>query len=53
VGKAERLMEYMTNQDMGRFKRFISNMKDAIAYFGISALWRGRIADRVGRRCAR
>ena len=34
-------MEYVTNPDMGPFKRFVSNMKDAIAYFGISALLRG------------
>jgi len=40
---AERIMltmEYVTNPKMGTFQRFISNMKDAIAYFGISALWR-------------
>ena len=36
-------MEYVTNPEMGPFKRFISNMKDAIAYFGFSAvLWGGR-----------
>jgi hypothetical protein len=42
---AERIMltmEYVTHLEMGRFKRFISNMKDAIAYFGVSALWRRR-----------
>lgn len=41
---AERIvltMEYVTNPKMGTFKRFVSNMKDAIAYFGISALLRG------------
>jgi len=33
-------MEYVTNPEMGSFKRFVSNMKDAIAYFGFSALLR-------------
>jgi hypothetical protein len=33
-------MEYVTNPEMGAFKRFVSNMKDAIAYFGISALFK-------------
>jgi hypothetical protein len=49
---AERIiltMEYVTNRQMGAFKRFISNMKDAIAYFGVSALWRSR----PNARCAR
>ena len=31
-------MEYVTNQDMGRFKRLYSNLKDAFAYFGLKAL---------------
>lgn len=31
-------MEYVTNSEMGKFNRFRSNMKDAIAYFGFSAL---------------
>lgn len=35
-------MEYVTNPEMGPFKRFVSNMKDAIAYFGIRALIRRR-----------
>ncbi|HXH11700.1 MAG TPA: 2OG-Fe(II) oxygenase [Alphaproteobacteria bacterium] len=42
---AERIvltMEYVTNPEMGPFQRFISNMKDAIAYFGFSAVLRGR-----------
>ncbi|MGH7274353.1 MAG: HalD/BesD family halogenase [Nitrospiria bacterium] len=34
-------MEYVTNPEMGPLKRFISNTKDAIAYFGFSALLRG------------
>jgi hypothetical protein len=49
---AERIMltmEYVTNPKMGVFKRFISNTKDAIAYFGVSALWRRRPNARSGR----
>jgi hypothetical protein len=40
-GGAERIvltMEYVTNPEMGAFNRFVSNMKDAIAYFGFSAV---------------
>jgi hypothetical protein len=33
-------MEYVTDPEMGVFKRFVSNMKDAIAYFGPAALVR-------------
>lgn len=33
-------MEYVTDTEMGVFKRFVSNMKDAIAYFGVRALIR-------------
>ena len=33
-------MEYVTNPEMRPFKRFVSNMKDAIAYFGPAALAR-------------
>ncbi len=39
-------MEYMTNTEMGIFKRFASNMKDAIAYFGPAALFRRRAPRR-------
>jgi hypothetical protein len=47
---AERIvltMEYVTIPEMGALKHFISDMKDAIAYFGFSAvlhggLWRRR-----------
>lgn len=35
-------MEYVTSQDMGRLWRLFSNLKDAFAYFGVGALWRGR-----------
>ena len=44
---AERIvltMEYVTNPTMGPFHRFISNMKDAIAYFGFSAVLRGALS---------
>jgi hypothetical protein len=33
-------MEYVTDPSMSRFKRFISDMKDAIAYFGFRAVFR-------------
>ncbi|MBI3030928.1 MAG: 2OG-Fe(II) oxygenase [Candidatus Rokubacteria bacterium] len=33
-------MEYVTNPEMGLLNRFVSNMKDAIAYFGVRALMR-------------
>ena len=33
-------MEYVTNQDMGRFRRLYSNLKDAFAYFGVKALFK-------------
>jgi 2OG-Fe(II) oxygenase superfamily len=52
---AERIMltmEYVTNPKMGTFKRFVSNMKDAIAYFGVSALWHARLSARRPRATA-
>ncbi len=39
-------MEYVTNTEMRIFKRFASNMKDAIAYFGPAALFRRRATSR-------
>lgn len=39
-------LEYVTNPVMGPFKRFVSNMKDAIAYFGISALFKSNRSRR-------
>jgi len=33
-------MQYVTNPEMGRFKRWYSNLKDAVGYFGLSALFR-------------
>lgn len=35
-------MEYVTNQEMGPFKRLFSNLKDAFAYFGVKSLWQSR-----------
>ena len=49
---AERIvltMEYVTNPEMGSFHRFVSNMKDAIAYFGFSAVLRGALSHRRGK----
>jgi hypothetical protein len=34
-------MEYVTSPEMSSFHRFVSNMKDAIAYFGFSTVLRG------------
>jgi hypothetical protein len=42
-------MEYVTNPEMGPFHRFVSNMKDAIAYFGLSAVLRGALSRRRRR----
>ncbi|WP_454061954.1 HalD/BesD family halogenase [Candidatus Nitrospira salsa] len=33
-------LQYVTNPEMGRFNRWFSNMKDAVGYFGLSALFR-------------
>jgi hypothetical protein len=46
---AERIvltMEYVTTPGMSTFHRFISNMKDAIAYFGFSTVLRGALSRR-------
>jgi hypothetical protein len=48
-GGAERIvltMEYVTNPEMGAFSRFVSNMKDAIAYFGFSGVLGGALSHR-------
>jgi hypothetical protein len=42
-------MEYVSNPEMSPFYRFVSHMKDAIAYFGFSALLRGGLSRRRGR----
>ncbi len=39
-------MEYVTNPERGIFQRFVSNMKDAIAYFGPAALRRRKATRR-------
>ena len=31
-------LQYVTNQEMGPFKRMFSNLKEAVAYFGLPAL---------------
>lgn len=36
-------LEYVTDPSMGGWKRFVSDMKDAIAYFGLRAVFRGRV----------
>jgi hypothetical protein len=49
--RAERVvltMEYVTNAEMHPIKRFVSNMKDAIAYFGLSTVLRGGPSHRRG-----
>lgn len=33
-------LEYVTTQEMGRFKRIYSNLKDAFAYFGLKEVFR-------------
>ncbi|MEH1831477.1 MAG: hypothetical protein V7L29_05205 [Nostoc sp.] len=33
-------LEYVTDTRMGMLKRFVSNMKDAIAYFGFRQVFR-------------
>jgi hypothetical protein len=48
-GGAERIvltMECVTNPEMGALNRFVSNMKDAIAYFGFSAVLGGALSRR-------
>ena len=36
-------MEYVTNPDMGTFKRLYSNLKDSVAYFGLRAVFKQTI----------
>jgi ectoine hydroxylase-related dioxygenase (phytanoyl-CoA dioxygenase family) len=38
-------MEYVTNPEMGRFKRLYSNLKDSFAYFGIRGVFQGTLAS--------
>lgn len=42
--------EYVTNPNMQPWRRFVSNMKDAIAYFGFRQVFRNAL--RAGRRAA-
>jgi hypothetical protein len=35
-------MEYVTNPEMGPFKRLYSNLKDSFAYFGLKAVFGGK-----------
>jgi hypothetical protein len=36
-------MEYVTNPDMGTFKRLYSNLKDSFAYFGLRTVFKQAI----------
>ena len=40
-------LQYVTNQEMGPFKRMFSNLKDAFAYFGPAALLRWQPARKA------
>lgn len=46
LGEGERrialTLEYVTSTAMNPFRRFVSNMKDAIAYFGFKQVFKGR-----------
>jgi hypothetical protein len=35
-------MQYVTTGDMNPFMRFVSNMKDSIAYFGLREVFLGK-----------
>ena len=39
-------MEYVTDPDMGPFKRLYSNLKDSIAYFGLRTILKQAVAPR-------
>ena len=41
--------EYVTNPNMRAWRRFVSNMKDAIAYFGFKQVFRQLRQRRAGR----
>lgn len=41
-------LEYVTNPSMTPFKRFVSNMKDSIAYFGFRAVFARKSGARTG-----
>ena len=40
-------MEYVTNPDMGTFKRLYSNLKDSFAYFGLRSVFKRAPASRA------
>ena len=42
-------MEYVTDPSMRPWRRFVSNMKDAIAYFGLRSVFGGRRSPMRGR----
>ncbi len=42
-------MEYVTNPDMGTFKRLYSNLKDSFAYFGLRTVFRQALASKQPR----
>jgi hypothetical protein len=44
--RADLTMEYVTNPEMSPVHRFVSNMKDAITYFGFSTVLRGVLSHR-------
>ena len=46
-------LEYVTNPRMTRFKRFVSNMKDSIAYFGFRSVFLRRTTPREAPRGGR
>ena len=39
-------MEYVTNPEMGRFKRLYSNLKDSFAYFGLKTVFKRAFSGR-------
>jgi hypothetical protein len=44
--------EYVTDARMRPWRRFISNMKDAVAYFGFRQVFRSLGAKRGGKEAA-
>ncbi len=46
-------MQYVTNGDMNPFMRFVSNMKDSIAYFGLKKVFFGGGRSRAARPSSR
>ncbi len=42
-------MEYVTNPDMGTFKRLYSNLKDSFAYFGLRTVFKQALASKRPR----